>query len=853
MSWIKRLASSLRTRRMEEDLEKELEFHLEMRVREKTSIGVASEEARRQALHRFGNLTRTKEACRDESTFAWLAALRQDLRYATRNMRKNPGFAAAAVACLAMGIGANAAVFSFVNAFLFQPLPSGVVLVQRASGSPISYPEVRDWQSLNRVFDEVFAYTPGERFTIGQGPDGEHVLGETVTGNYFRTLGVYSAAGRMLASDDESRPLAVIGYQFWRNHFFGDPAIAGKTIWINREAFTIAGVAAPTFQGMLAPWSTDVWVTPYLHRDALADRRTGWMMAASRLKTGITARQATAAMNSLDAELARQYPDPQRRPRDPLTMLRRSGLSGSPVWGVFMVMSAVLMTVVGIIFLIACANVAGLLIARAAVRRREILIRLSVGASRSRLIRQLLTESLVLGLLGAVAGIVMAFAAGDALAGLMPSSISGGFHFQHGIDTHVLAYTLALSTASVLLSGLLPAFRASDQNLADAGRTQTAVGGRTPRLRQWLIVAQVASSVLVLATAGVFVRSFQKAQAADPGFDTAHLLTVDLDLRGAKYPRAQIAEFYGQLRSRVADLPGVVSVSFADVLPLGNTRVVTVPAEGEVATATVDSNYLRTMRIPLLRGREPQPDERNVAIVNAAFARRLWPGQDPIGKSIRVGGDQALQQVIGLTATGKYWSLTEPARPFLYQISNHSAAPMLCLAIRTQGPSSSLAAGIPEAIHRLAPELPTMRVQTEKERLRAWLEPERAAAVLLSILGLAALGLAITGLYALLAQLVAQRTPEIAVRMALGASRAAVVGMLLRQSVLMIFLGVSAGITAAAAVAHLLASLSGEVNPLDGMTVIGVAALLAAVGAAATFVPAYRAVSIDPVSALRAE
>ena len=852
MSWIKRLTSSLRARKMEEDLEKELEFHLEMRAREKTSSGATSEEARRQALHRFGSLARTREACRDQSTLAWPAALRQDLRYATRSMRKSPGFAAAAAACLAIGIGANAAVFSFVNAFLFQPLPPGVVLVQRSSGSPISYPELQAWQGLNRVFDEVFGYTPGERFTIGHGPDVEHALGETVTGAYFRTLGVFPAAGRMLGAGDELHPVAVIGYRFWRNHFLGDPAIAGKTIWIDSQAFTIAGVAPPGCQGMLAPWSTDVWATPYLHRDTLADRRTGWMMAAARLKTGVTARQAAAAMNSLDAELARRYPDPERRPRDPLTTLRRSGLSGSPVWGVFLAMSALLMTVAGIIFLIACANVAGLLIARAAARRREILIRLSVGASRSRLIRQLLTESLLLALLGAVAGIAMAFATGDALAGLMPRSISGGFHFQHGIDTHVLAFTLALSTASVVLSGLLPALRASDQNLATAGRTQTAVGGRTPRLRQWLIVAQVAASVLVLATAGVFVRSFQRAQAADPGFDAAHLLTADLDLRGMKYPPARLDWFYGELRSRVADLPGVVSVSFADVLPLGNTRVVAVPPEGEVATASVDSNYFRTMGIRLLRGREPEPDERNVAIVNAAFARRFWPNQDPINKSIHLGGDRALE-VVGLTATGKYWSLAEPARPFLYQISSQRAAPELCLAIRTHGPPAGLAAAIAEELHRLDPELSAMRVQTEQERLRAWLEPERAAAVLLSILGMAALGLAITGLYALLAQVVVQRTPEIAVRMALGASRAAVVGMLLLQSARLLFLGMAAGLASAGAVAHLLASLSGQVNPLDGITAIGVTALLAAVGAAATFVPAYRAAGIDPVSALRAE
>ena len=539
MSWIKRLAASLRARKLEEDLEKELEFHLEMRVREKTATGATPEEARRQALYRFGSLTRTKEACRNESTLTWLAAFRQDLRYAARNMRNSPGFAAAAAACLAIGIGANAAVFSFVNAFLFQPLPRDVVMVQHVSGSPISYPEFQDWQRLNHVFGDVFAYTPGERYTIGRGANSEHVLGETVTANYFQTLGVVPAEGRMLAPGDESRPLAVISYQFWRKRYLSDPAIAGRTIWINRQAFTIAGVAPPAFHGMLAPWSTDVWTTPYLHRDSLGDRRVGWLAAAARLKTGVSARQAEISMNSLDAALAQQYPDPQRPQRDMLAVLHGSGLSGSPVWRVFALMAALLMTVVGVVFLIACANVAGLLIARSLARRREILIRLSLGASRARLIRQLLTESLLLGLLGAGAGVVMAFAAGDALAGLLPQSISGGFHFQHGIDAHVLAFTLVLALASVLLSGLLPAFRASDQNLADAGRTQSAVGSRTPRLRQWLIVAQVAAAVLVLATAGIFVRSFQKAQQTNPGFDATRLLTVDLDLREMQYPRAR--------------------------------------------------------------------------------------------------------------------------------------------------------------------------------------------------------------------------------------------------------------------------------------------------------------------------
>jgi predicted permease len=574
-------------------------------------------------------------------------------------------------------------------------------------------------------------------------------------------------------------------------------------------------------------------------------------MAAARLKAGVTARQAEAAMNGLDAELAGQYPDSQRRQPDPLTVLRRSGLSGSPVWGVFIAMATLLMIVVGIVFLIACANVAGLLIARALTRRREILIRLSLGASRPRLIRQFLTESLLLGLLGAAAGLAMAFAAGDALTGLLPQSISGGFRFQHGIDGHVLVFTLALSVASVLLSGLLPALRASDQNLSAAGRTQTA-GGHAPRLRRWLIVAQVAASVLVLATAGIFVRTFQKARKTDPGFDAAHLLTADLDLRGMKFPRARAGEFYSQLRSRLGDLPGVLSVSLADVLPLGNTRVVTIPDEGDVATAVVDSNYFRTMGIRLLRGREPQSDERNVVIVNEALARRLWPDQDPTGKSIRLEG-QPLQRVIGLTATGRYWSLAEPARPFVYRISGQLADPIACLAIRIEGPPRSLAARVTQEIQESSRDLPAITVQTAQERLGAWLEPQQAAAVLLSILGLAALGLAITGLYALLAQMVIQRAPEIAVRMTLGATRVAVVGMLLRQSALLVFTGTATGIAASAAVSRLLASLSGAVSPLDGITLIGVAALIAAVGAAATLVPAYRAASVDPVSALRVE
>jgi predicted permease len=852
MAWIKRLMSSLRPRKLEADLQKELEFHLEMRARERTAAGATPETARRQALDRFGSITRTKEACRDESSLAWLAALRQDLCYSTRNIRKSPGFTAAATACLAVGIGANAAVFSFVNAFLFQSLPPGVVMVQRASSGPVSYPEYRDWQRLNHVFDDVFAYTPGERFTVGRGADTVPALGETVDGDYFRALNVSPAVGRLLASGDELRPLAVLGYHFWRNHFLADPAIAGKTIWIGREAFTVAGVAPASFPGLLAPWSTDVWVTSYLHRDRQSDRRMGWLFAAARLKRGVTPLQAEAAMNGLDAALGRQHPAPQRNPHNTITVFRRGGLSGSPVWKVFLAMAAVLMAVTGMIFLIACANVAGLLASRALARRREILIRLSLGASRSRLVRQFLTEGVLLCFASGAAGIALAFAAGDALAGLVPRSITGGFQFQHGIDLHVLEFTLAISIAAALVSGLLPALRASDQNLAEAGRSFTTAGGRTPRLRQGLIVAQVAASVLVLAIAGVFVRGFQKAQNVDAGFDAAHLLNIDLDLGDRKDPFLREAGFLNQLKARVGDIPGVASVAFADVFPLGNTRVVEIPSMGQVATAAVDPAYFRTMRIPLLRGHEPQPDERKVVIVNEAFARRLWPNQDPIGKSLALGSLPP-QPVIGLAANSKYWELTESPRPFVYQVFSPPSQQWLCLAVRSAAAPAGVAPRIRQELQPITDRLLAVTVQTADERLRLWLQPQRAAALLLCILGFAALGLAIAGLYALLSQLVVQRSVEIAVRVTLGASPASLLGMLLRHSGLLIVAGTAAGLAAAAVVARLLASFAGLVNSLDALTVAAVAILLAAVGAAATVAPACCALRIDPASTLRTQ
>lgn len=852
MGWMKRLRSSLLPGKLEADLEKELDFHLDMRARENTSAGATPEAARRQAIERFGSITRTKQACRDVSSFAWLAALHHDVCYAFRDIRKSPGFTAAATVCLAIGIGANTVVFSFVNAFLFQPLPPGVVMVQRASGSPVSYPEYRDWRRLNPVFESVFAYTPGERLTIGGGNETVSALGETVDGDYFRVLNVGAAVGRLLIAGDETRPLAVVGYHFWRNHFLGDTALVGKTIRIDGEAFTVAGVAARDFPGLLAPWSTDVWVTSYLHRDRKPDRRRGWLLPAARLKPGVKPRQVEAAMNALDAQLTRLNPDPGRIPHDTITVLRTSGLASSPMWKVFIAMSVVLMSITSIILSIACANVAGLLASRAVERRREILVRLSLGASRFRLLRQFLTEGLVLCLIGGAAGVALAYASGDAMAGLMPQSITGGFQFQHAIDLRVLGFTVLISIGAALVSVMLPAMRASDQDLAEAGRSLTAAGGRTRPARNRLIVVQIGASVLVLSIAGVLVRGFQQAQKIDMGFDAAHMLNVDVDLGERKESTVRNAEFMNRLKAVVGNIPGVSSVSLADVFPLGNSRTVELASMGPVATASVDHAYFRTLGIPLLRGREPRQGERDVVVVNDALARRLWPNQDAIGRDL-VLASQPAQQVIGVAADSKYWELTEASRPFVYQVLTQPSQQWICLAVQSAAAPASVAPRIREELRPMAERVRSLTVQTADERLRLFLEPQRVTALLLSVLGFAALGLAIAGLYALLSHLVAQRSVELAVRVALGASPRALLAMLLRYSGLLLMAGTGAGLAASAVVTRLLASFAGGVNSLDVVTIARVAFVVAVVGTIATVAPVCRALRIDPASTLRAQ
>lgn len=872
-NWLKRLLASLREQRLDRHLDSELQFHLEMRMRENQAAGSALQQAQSDALKRFGSLTRTKEACRETDTLAWIAATKQDIRYAFRAIRKSPGFTAAAVLCLSVGIAANTTVFSFVNAFLLRPLPvqhpEQIVIVGRSGGSPASYAEYRQWKDANTVFSGMAGYTP-ETLTIGQGSAAQPAFGEVITAEYFETFAIRPLTGRLIQPGDDDRPLAVLSEDLWRRRFSSDPGVAGRQISINHQTFTVTGVAPRTFPGMLSPWTTGLWVTVAIHPNGLRDRNRDFSITAARLKPGATAAQAQAAMASLDTEWQRAHPDPEGRRPGKLLVRGSVALANSPEWESFPAIAALLMAVVAVVFAVACANVAGLLMARYLVRRREIAIRLSLGASRSRLVGQLLTETALLSLLGGAVGTALAYFAGDLLAGMLPASISGGFQVQHGMDWRVLTFTLALSFASVLLCGVLPALRFSALNLAQPSNPRsnmTLVGQAVPPgsrrsgsaspLRQILIVGQVALSVLALVVAGLFVRSVQKSQTVDLGFDPARVLTAKIDLRDRPLTPPRRAELYRHLADRIAQLPGVNNVAVSDTFPLGNTRTQIVTAGNlppmEIASSSVDANYFETMGIRLVRGRAFLPAEQNTVIVNQAMAKRFWPNQEAIGKTILLRRGAPRRVVVGVATDGKYWSLSEPARPFLYLPFDRVDAPNLYLVVRTAPPPETMIASVREAMQKVDADLPVSIVHTANDQIERWLDPAIEGARLLSVLGTLALAMALIGVYGLLAHLVAQRTPEIAVRMALGATRRAVLTLVFRQSALLLLAGVVLGIAGASATTHLFASLISGVTATDLVTLAAVSILMIVAGIVATLIPAYRAIRIQPAQALRAE
>ena len=812
----------------------------------------------------------------------------QDLRYAVRLLRRNPLFALTAVLSLAVGIGANTTIFTIANALLFRaPVgvaePDRLVDIGRSQNrqgfDTNSYPNYLDIRKRNTVFSGVYAYRfDPPPMSLG-GPDGaERVYGHLVTNNYFDVLGARPRIGRLFRTDDSEEPAAnpivVLGYRFWMRRFNGDVSMPGRTITVNGHPFTVVGVAEDGFHGtsvlnpdLFVPMNMLEAAMPRTSGGSLLTSRTAvWLVMGARLKPGISISQAQAELELLGAALEREFPTDNRGKG--LRVLASSPIPGQsgPVGG-FM---ALLMGIVSLVLVIACANVAGVLLARAASRRREIAVRLAIGAGRRRLIAQLLTETSMLFVIGAAAGLLLARGMTTVLVSFLPT-LPVPLQVSLALDGRVIAFTLTVSLMAALLSGLVPALQASNTDVVPALKDDGQ--GRVARLRgrHAFVVAQVALSLLLVVAAGLLVRALARASAIDTGFDPRGVELASLDLSLAGYTESTGRTFARDLVSRVRALPGVESASLSRVMPLGGSRVglgaLTVPGvtspNGRASFGfewnIVEPGYFATMRTPLVRGRDFDERDReggqSVIIINETAARTLWPGQDPIGRPLlhqRGPNEFRTLTVIGVARDGKYTFLGEAPVAFVYVPMQQEYSPRMTIVARTID-GRRIAGELRRLVATMDSNLPIITAQTLLDYISFGLVPQRVAASVAGSLGLVGLLLASMGIYGVTAYMVARRTREIGIRVALGAQRGDVVRMVLRQGMRLAAVGVAIGLVLAAAGSRLLATLLFGVPPIDPVTFIGSTLLFVAIGLAACLVPARRATRINAMEALRYE
>ena len=818
-----------------------------------------------------------------------METLLKDARYGLRMLLKSPGFTIVALLSLALGIGVNTAIFSMVSGFLFAPLPvdqPGQLVsifttdVKNPGPLPTSHLNYIDYREKNEMFTDVLGYTfAGVSFSGGAG-ETKQLFAEVVSGNYFDVLGVKAENGRTFLPDEDktpgAHPVVVLSYSSWQRDFGGDPSIIGKTVSLNRHDFGVIGVAPKDFTGTDLGGGPDLWVPMMMHDqiqpgfDWYNTRRGLFIAMLGRLKPGINVSQAQAAMTTLGSQLEQEYrkDNEGRNVRLVPLLTARKDPTGD---GQVMLTSSALMGVAAVVLLIACANVTNLLLARATRRKREIAIRLALGASRARLIRQLMTESLLLALAGGAVGFLVAVWSKDVLRSLVPFGFGPNPQQSAGIDPRVLIFAFVISVLSGVLFGLVPALQASKADLVPTlkGEITMPVGSRGFRfnLRKALVVAQVGLSLFALITAGLFVRSLQKAQGVNPGFNAENVVLMAFDLGREGYTEAQGKNFHRQVVERIRALPGVLGATIARDRPFGGGFSRSVFIEGQepppggrgvlVQTNNIAPGFFETLGISLLRGRDfaetDSPQSTKAMIINEAMANRFWADQDPIGKRLKLFGDQDYREVVGIVADSKYNSLTEPRRPFMYIPLLQEYAPQVNLHVRTSGDSKGMVAALRGEVQAIDPSLSVLNVETLTDRIHQSLGGERTQATLLGAGGVLALILAAIGLYGVMSYSVAQRTREIGIRMALGAGRGNVMGLVLKQGVTLVSAGVVLGLGAAFAVTRLLASLLFGVSAADPITFAGTSAVLLFVALLASYVPARRATKVDPIIALRYE
>jgi predicted permease len=806
----------------------------------------------------------------------------QDLRYGLRMLLKQKVFTAVAVLSLALGLGANTAIFSLVNTLILRPLPISaseqLVSLNNTAVNRMfptfSYPNYKDFRDRNEVFAGLIAY----RFApLSLSHDGinERLWGYVVTGNYFDVLGIRAVLGRTISSDDDvhpgAHPVAVMSYKCWRQRFGGDPGILGRDVIVNGRGYTIIGIAPQGFYGTEIISAPEMWFPMAMQAQLetgnnwLDQRGTDNIFVQGRLKPGVSFGQAQTALISIAMDLEREYPEENEGKG---VTLSSPGLIGLTMRGPVLGFAGLLMAVVCLVLLLACTNLANLLMARAADRRREIAVRLALGATRFRLVRQLLTESLLLAFAGGALGLLPAYwLVNLAMAIKMPVNIPVEIAIY--IDYRVYIFTFVLAFATGVLFGLLPALQATRADLVPAFKDEASFGGnRRSWLKGGLIVLQVSLSMVLLVGGGLMMRALEKAQSINLGFDPQNAAELAFNLRLQGYDSPQGKELQKRLLKRVRVLPGVQFAGIADLVPVDlHFSKAAVFIEGRAVERTsnvpvamynrASPGYFSAMNTRLLQGRDftEQDDEKaaRVAIVNETFARSFFPGEDPIGRRFSLGSPEGTKtQVVGVVQDGKYAGLNETPKPLICRPLWQSEVGATSLIVRTEGDPQRLMAAIRGEIQQLDSQLP-ISSSTLVEKLSIPLLPVRIAASVLGVFGLLALALAAIGIYGVISYAVSTRTREIGIRMALGAQKGEVLNMVLSQGMKLTLIGVLIGLSASLATTRLMTSFLFGVSATDPATFLLASAVLAAVALVACYLPALRATRVDPMVALRHE
>jgi predicted permease len=857
-------------KKQQKQLEEEIQGHLEMAKRDRTERGESPSEAERAARREFGNVTLVKNTTRDQWTWTWLDDLLQDLRYATRMLRKNPGFTLVAILTLALGIGANTAIFSVIDAVILRPLPFAspdrlvwlngkLPLSDLAAVSPLDFATYR---ASNQSFERLGAMNYDSSPANLSGDQPEQVFDVIASAGFFDTLGIRPLLGRDFLPADEQVDLpqvAILGHGIWRRAFAADPGIIGRNIKLDGQSLTVVGVL-PVDLPLLS--EAQIWLPTPMRNPRMNVRMSHFMKAIGRLKPGVSLRQSQSDLDAIAAQLARQYPDTNKG-----WSLRQRPLSEvliGPVRPALLLISVA----VGLLLLIACVNVANLLLARSVTRHREFAVRAALGASRGRMIRQTLTESLVLALAGGALGVLGATWGIHALRAVGPSDLPRLDEVH--ISPAVLLFTTGISLLTGVVFGLIPALQVSSrqftQGLKESGRGSVPPAHK--RVGGVLVVCEIAVSLTLLVSAGLVLKSFWRLIHVNPGFATSHVVSARLSLNVPAYDDARRERFWKQLEERVSLLPGVQAVGATSELPLNNEHNDSSfaieghtygPSEFDDANfRQVTPGFFSTMRIPLLAGKSfDQHDAETsaaVVVVNQAFAKRFFPGQNVLGKRIQVFGDPLkMREIVGVVGNVNHDALTASGQAEMYVPSAQFSPHTRYILVRASADPENLSAALREIVSALDKDETISAVRSMDEVFNASVAQPRFSSQLLGLFAALALLLAAVGLYGLMAYSVTQRTNEIGIRMALGATRKNILTLVLKHGSLLAFTGIGLGLLVSAAATRLLKSLLFSVAPTDPQTFVGVALLLVVVALGACYIPARRATRVDPMVALRYE